>query len=300
MKKLTVRDIALTCKKVLMRVDFNVPLVESGNIRDDNRIRAAIPKIEYPLQQNCTVILMSHLGKPKGKVDMKFSLQPVAKRLSELINRNVLFAKDCIGAETENLIKTTKTGDVILLENLRFHIEEEKNNPEFAKSLASLGEIYVNDAFATAHRAHASTQGVATNFQTPVAGLLMGKEIEYLSCVIERPKHPLVAIIGGAKIKDKLGVIKNLLPKVDALLIGGGLTFNFLKAQGHSIGNSIFEPDMLEPAKSLLNEKKIILPVDIIVTDKFDLSGKTQCVDANAILDNWQGVDMGKETIQIF
>lgn len=298
MKKLTLRDIDLANKKVLVRVDFNMPLDANGKITDDTRIRAALPTIEYLLKQNCIVILMSHLGKPKGKIDAKYSLQPIAKRLSELLNKDVIFVNDCVGAEVEQVVSKAKSGDIILLENLRFHIEEEKNNPDFAKSLASLGEIYINDAFATAHRAHASTEGIARYFKTSAAGLLMEKEIEYLSYAIEHPRHPLVAIIGGAKISDKLGVIKNLLPKVDTLLIGGGLTYNFLKAKGSAIGSSIFDAEMLDEAKSLLNEQKINLPVDVLITDKIDGSGNTKCVKTDSIEDNWQGVDIGSETVR--
>jgi phosphoglycerate kinase len=239
---------------------------------------------------------MSHLGKPKGKVDPKYSLKPVAKRLSELINKDVLFAEECIGAVAQTVVEQAKVGDVILLENLRFHPEEEKNNPDFAKSLASLGELCVNDAFATAHRAHASTEGITKFFDKPVAGFLMEKEIEYLSYVVESPRHPFVAIIGGAKIADKLGVIKNLSKKVDYLLLGGGLIFNFFKAHGYEIGNSIFEPEMLEEAKSLLSEKKIKLPVDIVVTDKVDVNVNVKIVKANEITQDWAGVDIGPET----
>jgi phosphoglycerate kinase len=296
MKKLTIREIDFKNKKVLVRVDFNVPLSSTGEIGDDTRIRSSIPTIEYIMKQNGIVILMSHLGKPKGKVDPKYSLKPVAKRLSELINKDVLFAEDCVGVTAQSVVDIAKPGDVILLENLRFHADEEKNNPDFAKSLASLGELYVNDAFATAHRAHASTQGITKFFDKPVAGFLMEKEIEYLSYVVESPRHPFVAIIGGAKIADKLGVIKNLSKKVDYLLLGGGLIFNFFKAHGYEIGNSIFEPEMLEEAKSLLSEKKIKLPVDIVVTDKVDVNVNVKIVKANEITQDWAGVDIGPET----
>jgi 3-phosphoglycerate kinase len=300
MKKLTVRDLDIKNKKILVRVDFNVPLSPTGEITDDNRIRAALPTIEYIIKQNGILILMSHLGKPKGKPDMKYSLKSVAKRLSELINHEVLFADDCVDSIAENLIQQAKPGDVVLLENLRFHPEEEKNNPDFAKSLAMLGDLYVNDAFATAHRAHASTEGIAKFFKTPVAGFLMEKEIDYLSYVAESPKRPYVAIIGGAKITDKLGVIKNLLPKVDYLLLGGGLIFNFIKAQGYEIGSSIFEPDMLAEAKSLLSEKKIKLPVDVVIADKIDATASTKIVNVNAITPGWSGIDIGPETIKSY
>jgi phosphoglycerate kinase len=296
MKKVSIRDLDIKGKKVLVRVDFNVPFSATGEISDDNRIRAAVPTIDYIIKQNGITILMSHLGKPKGKVDQKFSLKPVAKRLSELIKKDVFFADDCIGSLAQSVIEKAKPGDVILLENLRFHPEEEKNNPDFAKALASLGELYVNDAFATAHRAHASTEGITKFFKTPTAGFLMEKEIEFLSYVAESPKRPYVAIIGGAKITDKLGVIKNLLPKVDYLLLGGGLIFNFFKAKGYVIGSSIFEPEMLEPAKSLLSEKKLNLPVDVVIADKVDANANTKIVTTDNILQEWSGVDIGPET----
>jgi phosphoglycerate kinase len=239
---------------------------------------------------------MSHLGKPKGKPDVKYTLKPVAKRLSELIKREVFFAEDCIGPSAQTIVEKVKPGDVVLLENLRFHAEEEKNVPEFAKVLAGLGELYVNDAFATAHRAHASTEGITKFFKTPAAGFLMEKEIEYLSYVVESPQHPYVAIIGGAKITDKLGVIKNLSKKVDYLLLGGGLIFNFFKAKGYEIGSSIFEPEMLDEAKNLLSEKKINLPVDVVIADKIDASANVKTVKANAISQGWSGCDIGPDT----
>jgi phosphoglycerate kinase len=296
MKKLTIRDLDLANKKVLVRVDFNVPLTENGEIRDDNRIRACLPTIQYIMQAKGIAILMSHLGKPKGKVDLKYSLKPVAKRLSELIGKDVLFADDCIGVSAQSIVNKAKSGDVVLLENLRFHPEEEKNNPDFARELASLGDLYVNDAFATAHRAHASTEGITKYFDKPAAGFLMEKEIEYLSYVVESPKHPYIAIIGGAKITDKLGVIKNLSLKVDYLLLGGGLIFNFFKAQGYEIGSSIFEPEMLDEAKSLLSEKKLKLPTDVVIADKLDASANTKIVKNSEISSGWMGVDIGPMT----
>jgi len=296
MKKLSVRDLDIKGKKVLVRVDFNVPFSTSGEISDDNRIRAALPTIEYIVKQGGITILMSHLGKPKGKIDPKYSLKPVAKRLSELINKDILFAEDCIGSLTQSVIDKAKQGDVVLLENLRFHPEEEKNVLEFAKALASLGELYVNDAFATAHRAHASTEGVTKFFKTPAAGFLMEKEIEYLSYVAESPKRPYVAVIGGAKITDKLGVIKNLLPKVDNLLLGGGLIFNFFKAKGYEIGSSIFESEMLEQAKNLLSKKKLNLPDDVVIVDKIDADANAKTVLPNNITQGWSGCDIGPET----
>ncbi|MEO0091400.1 MAG: phosphoglycerate kinase [candidate division WOR-3 bacterium] len=298
MKKLSIKDLDIKHKRVLVRVDFNVPLSSTGEISDDTRIRAALPTIEYIIKQNGIAILMSHLGKPKGKPDPKYSLKPVAQRLSELIKKEVLFAEDCIGPKAQSVVGQTKPGDVVLLENLRFHPEEEKNDPNFAKALAELGELYVNDAFATAHRAHSSTDGVTRYFDKPAAGFLMETEIEYLSYVVESPKHPYVAIIGGAKITDKLGVIKNLSQKVDHLLLAGGLIFNFFRAQGYEIGKSIFEPEMLEEAKNLLNEKKIKLPTDIVVAEKIDADASTKIVKINEIPNNWAGVDIGPETCQ--
>ncbi len=296
MKKLSIKDLDIKNKKVLVRVDFNVPLSSAGEISDDTRIRAALPTIEYIISQNGIAILMSHLGKPKGKPDLKYSLRPVAQRLSELIKKEVLFAEDCVGPKAQAIIANTKPGDVVLLENLRFHPEEEKNDLNFSKSLAELGELYVNDAFATAHRAHSSTEGITRYFDKPAAGFLMETEIEHLSYVVESPKHPYVAIIGGAKITDKLGVIKNLAQKVDYLLLAGGLIFNFFKTQGYEIGNSIFEPEVLEEAKNLLNEKKIKLPIDIVAADKIEADANTQIVKINEIPSNWAGVDIGPET----
>jgi phosphoglycerate kinase len=300
MKKLSIRDLDIKGKKILVRVDFNVPLSATGEITDDNRISAALPTIEYIIRQQGITILMSHLGKPKGKIDSKYSLKPVAKRLSEIIKQDVLFAEDCTGFSAQSVVEKTKPGDVVLLENLRFHSEEEKNVPEFAKALAKLGELYVNDAFATAHRAHSSTEGIAKFFETPAAGFLMEKEIEYLSYVAESPKRPYVAIIGGAKITDKLGVIKNLLPKVDNLVLGGGLIFNFFKAKGYEIGLSIFEPEMLEQAKSLLSEKKINLPADIVIADKIDACANVKIVNVKNITQGWAGCDIGPETCKTY
>ncbi len=297
MNKLTIKDIDLKQKRVLVRVDFNVPLSADGKITDDNRIRAAIPTIEYLLKQKCLVILMSHLGKPKGKVEAKYSLAVVAEHLKKLLNRDVVFVSDCIGQQVSDAINRAQAGDVILLENLRFHSEEEKNDPAFAQQLASSADLYVNDAFATAHRAHASTEGVTKYFPVALAGLLMEKEIKYLSYVIEAPKRPFVTIIGGAKITDKLGVIKNLLSKVDTLLIGGGLVFNFLKAQGFEIGKSICEPEMIDEARQLLNEHNLKIPVDILVADKIESNALTQNVKVNEIGENWLGVDIGQATI---
>jgi phosphoglycerate kinase len=298
MRKLSVRDLDIKGKKVFVRVDFNVPMDETGKIRSDVRIRAALPTIEYIVKNQGLAILASHLGKPKGKKDPKYSLKPVAQRLSELIKKSVLFAEDCVGEPAEKIVKQAKPGDVVLLENLRFHAEEEKNDPIFAKALANLADLYVNDAFGTAHRAHASTEGMAKLFEKPAAGFLMEKEINYLSSVVESPKSPFIAVIGGAKVSDKSAVIKNMLAKVDNLLLGGGLIFNFYKAKGYEIGKSIWEPELLEEAKSLINEKKIHLPEDVMVSDKTDGQGVNETVSADKIPNDRAGLDIGPKTIK--
>ncbi|MEO0093373.1 MAG: phosphoglycerate kinase [candidate division WOR-3 bacterium] len=300
MKKLSIKDLPIKNKKVFVRVDFNVPMDETGKIRSDARIQAALPTIEYIIKNQGIAILASHLGKPKGKRDLKYSLRPVAQRLSELLKKPVLFAEDCIGESVEKVISETKPGDVVLLENLRFHPEEEKNDPNFAKALANLADLYVNDAFGTAHRAHASTEGMAKLFDKPAAGLLLEKEIDYLSSVIESPQHPFVGIIGGAKISDKLAVIKNLLLKVDNLILGGGLIFNFYKAKGYEIGKSIFEPELLNEAKGLLNEKKVYLPEDVVVSNNTDGLGIINTVAWNEIPSDFIGLDIGSKTIKSY
>jgi phosphoglycerate kinase len=300
MKKLSVKDLDVKNKKVFVRVDFNVPMDENGKIRSDVRIRAALPTIEYIIKNQGIAILASHLGKPKGKKDTKYSLKAVAQRLAELIKKPVLFAEDCIGEPAEKVIKQAKPGDLVLLENLRFHPEEEKNDPTFSKALASLADLYVNDAFGTAHRAHASTEGMAKLFEKPAAGFLMEKEITYLSSVVESPKKPYVAVIGGAKVTDKLAVIKNLLPKVDNLLLGGGLIFNFYKAKGYEIGKSIWEPELLDEAKRLVEEMKINLPDDVVVSDKTDGQGKIETVSNDKIPVEFSGLDIGYKTIAKF
>ena len=303
MAKKTIKDVDLKGKRVLIRVDFNVPLDENLNITDDIRIRAALPTIKYALDKGAKVILMSHLGRPDGQVKEELRLAPVAKRLRELLNKPVLALKDCIGDDVKKSVAAMKAGDVILLENLRFHAEEEKNDPDFAKKLASLGDIFVNDAFGTAHRAHASTEGV-THYLPSVAGFLLEKEIEYLGNAVDNPKRPFVAILGGAKVKDKIKVIDNLLNKVDALLIGGGMAYTFLKVQGKTIGSSKLDKDGLETAKSALekaSKKKIpiLLPVDHIVADKFDANADSKLVGAD-IPDGWMGLDIGPKTIKLF
>lgn len=303
MAKKTIKDVDLKGKRVLMRVDFNVPLDDKLNITDDIRIRAALPTIKYALDKGAKVILMSHLGRPDGAVNELLRLAPVAVRLEKLLGRPVLALKDCIGDEVKKAVSEMKPGDVILLENLRFHPEEEKNDPNFAKELASLGDVFVNDAFGTAHRAHASTEGV-THYLPSVAGFLLEKEIKYLGGAVDNPKRPFVAILGGAKVKDKIKVIDNLLNKVDALLIGGGMAYTFLKAKGKTIGISKLDKDGFETAKQALDKaaKKnipILLPIDHIIGDKFDASANTRVVDED-IPDGWMGLDIGPKTIKLF
>lgn len=302
MKK-TIKDVDLKGKRVLMRVDFNVPLDEKLNITDDIRIRAALPSIKYALEKGAKVILMSHLGRPDGKVVDSMRLTPVAKRLEKLLGKKVIKTDDCIGEAVKKTVAEMKPGDVVLLENLRFHAEEEKNDPAFAKELASLGDIFVNDAFGTAHRAHASTEGV-TKYLPSVAGFLLEKEIKYLGSAVDNPKRPFIAILGGAKVKDKIKVIDNLLNKVDALLIGGGMAYTFLKAKGKTIGASKLDKDGFDTAKQALDKaaKKnipMLLPVDNVIADKFDAGANTKLVGED-IPDGWMGLDIGPKTIALF
>jgi len=304
MNKKTVRDIDVKSKKVLVRCDFNVPLDENRNITDDRRIVAALPTIKFLLENNAKVILCSHLGRPKGEVNEKYSLKPVATRLSELLGKEVKLAKDIIGEDAEKLVDEVKEGEAILLENVRFHKEEEKNDAEFAKKLASYADIYVNDAFGTAHRAHATTAGVA-DYLPAVSGFLIEKELEFLGSALENPARPFVAILGGAKVSDKIAVIDNLLEKVDTLIIGGGMAFTFFKAQGYNIGDSICEDDKLDLAKDLLEKAKqkgvkLTLPVDTHVSTEFSNEAEDKIVDATNIQDGWQGLDIGSKTIEEF
>ncbi|MFA6079645.1 MAG: phosphoglycerate kinase [Candidatus Omnitrophota bacterium] len=303
MAKKTIRDIELKGKKVLMRVDFNVPLDDNSNITDDIRIRAAVPTIKFAIDKGAKVILMSHLGRPDGKVDEKLRLQPCAKRLGEILGTKVTALKECVGADVKKAVAAMKDKDVILLENLRFHAEEEKNDPVFAKELASLGDVFVNDAFGTAHRAHASTEGV-THYLPAVSGFLLEKEIQYLGHAVDDPIRPFIAILGGAKVKDKIKVIDNLLNKVDAIIIGGGMAYTFLKVKGKTIGSSKLDKDGLDTAKSALEKaaKKnipILLPVDHVVADKFDANANTKVVGED-IPDGWMGLDIGPATIKLF
>ncbi len=305
MAKLTIEDPNLKGKNVLMRVDFNVPLNEHQEITDDLRIRAALPSIRKIINDGGRAILCSHLGRPKGKRVAEFSLAPVARHLSSLLNREVLFVDDCIGEKVDAAKQRLQDGDVLLLENLRFYPGEEKNDPEFARELAKYCDVYVNDAFGTAHRAHASTEGVTQYFPQCAAGYLMQKELKFLGEALDNPQRPFVAILGGAKISGKIDVIQNLLDKTDALILGGGMIFTFYKAHGWNIGKSILEEDRLQMAKEILKaaqEKKAVLelPVDVVVADKFEAGANTRVVPVNDIPDGWIGVDVGPQTIAKF
>jgi len=301
MNKKTVRDLNVKHKRVLVRVDFNVPLDEKQHITDDTRIAAALPTIRYLLDQGAAVILMSHLGRPKGKPTPEFSLAPAAARLSELLGQPVRLAPDCVGPQVEQIAAALKPGEVLLLENLRFHAEEEKNDPAFAQQLAKLGELYVNDAFGAAHRAHASTEGVA-HYLPAAAGFLMEKELDFLGKALESPERPFVAILGGAKISDKIAVIDNLLGKVDKLLIGGGMANTFLKAKGLNIGESLVEESSLENARNLMARggDKLLLPVDAVVADRFDNQAQSQVVSVDKVPAGWRILDIGPASVALF
>lgn len=298
--KKTVRDINVSGKKVLMRVDFNVP-VKDGKVGDDTRIRAALPTIEYLLQKDAALILCSHLGRPKGGPDPKYSLKPVAEYLGSLMAKTVKFAEDCVGLAAETAAAELKPGEVLVLENTRFHAGEEKNDLELAKQMAGLAQVFVNDAFGTAHRAHSSTEGVA-RYLPAVAGFLLEKEIQYLGQAVADPKRPFVAILGGAKISDKIGVIKNLLSKADAILIGGGMANTFLKAKGLDMADSLVEADALETAAALLAEggDKIHLPVDLALADKFEAEAKKKVVPVGNVEAGWRVLDIGPATVAAF
>ena len=305
MNKLTIDDISVKGKRVLVRVDFNVPLNEKQQVTDDTRIVESLPTIKKILKDGGRAVLMSHLGRPKGKPKPEFSLKPVAERLSKLLGKPVKCAPDCIGAEAAALVKALKDGECLLLENLRFHQEEEANDAAFAKELASFGDVYVNDAFGTAHRAHASTEGVTKHLEVCVAGYLMCKELDYLGKAMGNPARPFVAVLGGAKISGKIDVIQNLMSKVDALLIGGGMMFTFYKAQGLEIGKSLLEADKVDLAKTIMEQAKahnvrILLPSDCVIADKFDNAASTQTVNVRAIPSDWRGMDIGPETVKHF
>ncbi|MBF0546807.1 MAG: phosphoglycerate kinase [Candidatus Riflebacteria bacterium] len=300
----TIKDIQFKGKRTLIRVDFNVPLDKEFKITDDTRIRAAIPTLKHIVDQGGKLIIMSHLGRPKGGPDAKYSLKHVLNRLTQLMGKTVQFANDCVGDETLKMAKNMKDGDVLLLENLRFHAEEEKNDATFSKSLASLGEIYVSDAFGTAHRAHASTAGVA-DYLPAYAGFLMEKEITYLSKVTDSPERPMVAIMGGAKVSDKILVIENLLKKVDCLLIGGGMAFTFLKAMGKEIGKSLCEKDQIETAKKIMDSAKksgktFVLPVDVVTAPEIKAGVAVKTVSIDGIPANELGLDIGPKTVDLF
>jgi phosphoglycerate kinase len=305
MDKMTVRDIKVAGKKVLVRVDFNVPIdAKTGAIADDSRIRAALPTIKYLIERQAKVVLMSHLGRPKGKVSKEFSLAPVAERLSKLLNKKVIFASDCIGPEVEKAVAAMKAGDVLLLENLRFHPEEEAGNADFAKALARLGDIYVNDAFGTSHRAHASIVGV-TKYLPAVAGFLLEKEINTLGGLLENPEHPFVSLFGGAKVSDKVSMLRNIMGKVDCLLIGGGMAATFLKAESYNVGTSAVELETLDTASQLIKQAetsgvKLILPVDVMVAGENGSSAAGQVVPVDAIPPDKKIVDIGPVTIAAF
>ncbi len=300
MNKKTIRDVDVRGKRVLVRVDLNVPLKE-GSVADDTRIRAVLPTLNYLLEQDAAVILCSHLGRPKGKTVPELRMDPVARRLAELLGRPVKKLDDCVGLEVEAAVKAMQPGDVVLLENTRFHPEERANDPEFARQLAALAEIYVNDAFGAAHRAHGSTEGV-THYLPAVAGLLMEKELEFLGQAIESPDHPYVAILGGAKISDKIGVIENLLKQCDRLLIGGGMANTFFKAMGFEVGDSLIEDKAVETAESLLKQAggTLVLPVDVVIADAFDNDAHTRVVAPNEVTPGWRILDVGPKTISTF
>lgn len=305
MKKLSVSALNFKGKRTLVRVDFNVPLDKNLHITDDRRITESLPTIKKIIADGGRVILCSHLGRPKGKAVPEMSLKPAAKRLSELLGREVKMAPDCIGEETLKMVNALKDGEVLLLENLRYHNEEEKNDPSFAKQLAAMGDIYVNDAFGSAHRAHVSTEGVTKFISTCAAGFLMEKELKYLGEALAEPKRPFVAILGGAKISGKIDVIENLMDKVDAILIGGGMIFTFYKAMGKNIGNSLLEEDKIGLAKDILGKAKakglkLLLPIDCVIADEVSETAQSSVVSVDKIPDNMKGLDIGPETIKLF
>ena len=302
MNKKTVKDVDLKGKRVIMRVDFNVPM-KDGQVSDDKRIKASLPTIQYVLDQGASLVLMSHLGRPKGAgFEAEFSLKPASEALAKLLGKPVQMAPDCVGAEVEALAKALKPGEVLLLENVRFHKEEEKNDPAFAKQLAKLGEVYVCDAFGSAHRAHASVEGIAHQLPVAVAGFLMEQELEYLGRATSNPEHPYVAILGGAKISDKILVVENLLKQCDKLIIGGGMANTFLTAKGYNMADSLVEAGSIDLAKGLLAKSgdKLLLPVDAVIADKFDAEANSQVVDVDKIPAGWRMMDVGPKSLEKF
>ncbi|HET6846027.1 MAG TPA: phosphoglycerate kinase [Anaerolineales bacterium] len=300
MNKKTVKDIDLKGKRVLMRVDFNVPMAD-GKVTDDKRIRASLPTIKYVLDQGASLILMSHLGRPKGGPSPEFSLKAAAEALAVLLGKPVQMAPDCIGPEVTRMAAALKPGDVLMLENTRFHAGEEKNDLELAKSLSALGDVYVNDAFGSAHRAHSSTEGVA-RFLPAVSGFLMEQELEYLGRATSNPEHPYIAILGGAKISDKIAVVENLLAKCDKLIIGGGMANTFLAAKGYAMQDSLVEAASVETAKAIMAKAgdRLVLPVDAVIADKFEAEANSKVVDVNAVPAGWRIMDIGPKTIALF
>ncbi len=305
MKFKAIDELDIQGKAIFLRVDFNVPIDEKGNVTDTTRINATLPTIKYALSKNAKIILASHLGRPKGAPDNKYSLLPVARKLSELLGKEVKLAPDCVGPEVEKMAAVMKPGDILLLENLRFHKEEEKNEPGFAQSLARLADVYVNDAFAVSHRAHASVEGATKFFKEKGAGFLMKEELHYLGQIVENPARPLVAVVGGAKVSGKLEVLQNLSLKVNKLIIGGGMAFTFLKSMGMNVGKSLVEDDLTKTAGEILETAKkkgvsILLPVDCVVADKMDAAAKTQTVPVEKIPPDWMALDIGPATIERF
>jgi len=304
MNKKTIKDIDVNGKKVFIRVDYNVPMDENLNITNDKRITATLPTLNYLLEQNAAIIIACHLGRPKGERVAKFSVKPVAARLSELLGREVKFAEDCVGEVAEKAAAALKPGEVLLLENLRYHSEEEKNDPAFSKQLASLADVAVNDAFGVSHRAHASVEGITKHVEM-VAGFLMEKEIKFIGQTLANPEHPFVAIIGGAKVSDKIGVIDNMIDKVDTIIIGGGMANTFNAAKGYGVGKSLCETDKFELALSLLKKAeakgvKVVLPVDVVIADKFAADANTKIVPADQIDPEWMSLDSGPKTTELY
>jgi phosphoglycerate kinase len=302
--KLSIDELRLKGKRAFIRVDFNVPLDDNLRITDDSRIRSTLPTINYAIDEGAKVILASHLGRPKGKPDPRFSLSPVAKRLQRLLDKDVVFAPDCIGSQVENIVSKMKDGDVVLLENLRYHAEEEKNDEEFSKKLAGLADYFINDAFGAAHRAHASTVGI-TQFLPSAAGFLMKKEIEYLKGVVDNPIRPFVAILGGAKVSGKIGVLEHLEDKVDKVVVGGGMAFTFIKAMGNEVGDSLVEAEMIETAQRIRKKLKeagikFYLPVDCVIAQSLEPGAETKIVPTLEIPKGWRALDIGPATVKLF